>query len=140
MIGNVDRFKQAVEDRVRSEPRCFEILRRVRWPDGVVCPRWGATRVTTHTNFDAQSRRRYLCLACRRTFTDLTGTIFAQSNLPLETWFRCLDLLWRCPTTGALAQTLGVKWETAARMQRRLVAAWTRPGLIRNLQRALDGR
>ena len=131
-------MQDPVDGRTRSEARCFEILRRVRWPDTVACPRCGTARVTTNTNCDAQTRRRYLCLACRRTFNDLTGTIFAQSNLPLETWFRCLDLHWKCPTTGAFARVIGVKWETAARMRQRLVAAWTRPGLIQEVRKALD--
>lgn len=77
--------------------------------------------------------RRYLCLSCRRTFTDLTGTPFARTNLPVTKWFLCLRQLRRPQTTAELARRLGVKWDTAADLQRRLVIALARPGLLSEL-------
>ena len=97
-----------------SEAWCYEALRRVRWPNGITCPFCGRGRVTTHSKSARTPRRRYLCLGCRRTFTDLTGTALARTNLRLAMWFRCLRLLPQGYTTTDLARALGVKWETAA--------------------------
>lgn len=113
--------------------RCYEILRRTRWADGVACPLCHQRRVTMHTRPIGTPRQRYLCLTCRRTFTDFTGTPFARTNLPLETWFRCLRLMRGRPSTSELARALGVKWDTAASLQRRLTAALARPGWVRLL-------
>jgi transposase-like protein len=125
---------------VASDPEerwCYELLRRTRWPDGVTCPYCGARHATTHSKPEATPRRRYLCLGCRRTFSDLTGTPLARTNLPLATWVACLRRLRDPQTSSELAKRLGVKWETAMRMQRRLAVALDRPGLICALRDAV---
>jgi hypothetical protein len=69
----------------------------------------------------------------------LTGTPLAGTNLPLATWVSCLGLLRDPNTATELARQLGVKWETAVRMHRRLVIAVGRPGVIRALRDAVAG-
>lgn len=101
---------------------------------GVVCPRCGVNRVTIHSILTRAPRRRYLCLRCRRTFTDLTGTPFARTNLPLCKWFYCLDLIEEGMTTTELAKKLRVKWDTTAYMLRRLASPAMHPGLIQKLR------
>lgn len=120
----------------RSEAWCYDVLRRVRWPNGMTCPYCGAKRITTHSKFDGMPRRRYLCLGCRRTFTDLTGTPLARTNLPLARWFLCLRLIGQEHSTVELAKKLGVKWDTAAHIKRRLARALGRQGLVRQLREA----
>ena len=119
-----------------SEGWCYEVLRTARWPSGIMCPRCGQARVTTHSRSAGTSWRRYLCLACRRTFTDLTGTPFARTNLPLTTWFRCLRIMGQGRSTSGLAKELQVKWDTSIQLQRRLAAALARPGLVQQLREA----
>ena len=116
-----------------GEAWSYEVFRRARWPNGISCPHCGRRRVTTHSKSARTPRRRYLCLGCRRTFTDLTGTPLARTNLRLGTWFRCLRLLGEGRSTSDLARALGVKWDTTAHLQRRLVPALARPGLVRQL-------
>ncbi len=121
-----------------DEAWCYEALRRVRWPKGIICPRCGQGRVTIHSKSIRGPRRRYLCLGCRRTFTDLTGTPLARTNLPLAKWFVCLQLLHHGHTTTDLARALRVKWETAVHLQRRLGVVLARPGLIRQLRETVE--
>lgn len=118
-----------------DEGACYRVLRHHRWRDGVRCARCGGARVTVHTRSGDTPRLRYLCLDCRRTFNDLTGTVFAGSNLPLAAWFRALSLLPERLTTVELARALSLKWDTARRISRRLVVAAGQPGLVRDLQR-----
>jgi transposase-like protein len=119
-----------------NEEWCYEVLRRTRWLNGIVCPRCGKRRVTTHSRSTGTPWRRYLCLGCRRTFTDLTGTPLARTNLPLTTWFQCLRLMGEGRSTSGLAKELRVKWDTSVQLQRRLAAGLTRPGLLRQLREA----
>ena len=121
-----------------SEAWCYEVLRWARWPHGITCPYCGQGHVTTHSKF-ATPRRRYLCLGCRRTFTDLTGTPFFRTNLPLGTWFLCLRLTGEGRRISELAKELGVKWDTTAHMQRRLAMALGRSELVRWLRAAVRG-
>jgi transposase-like protein len=120
-----------------SEFGCYQMFRQIRWPDGIVCPYRGCRRVTTHSKSLGTPRRRYLCLACRRTFTDLTGTPFARTNLHLATWFLCFDLVESGLTTSELAKQLGVKWDTAAHIQRRIGAAINGSSFINHLRQTL---
>jgi transposase-like protein len=119
-----------------SETWCYELLRRARWPNGITCPYCGRSRVTTHSKSARSPRRKYLCISCRRTFTDLTGTPLARTNLPLATWFRSLRLFGGGWSRSELAKELGVKWDTMGHMERRLALALARPGLVRQLRDA----
>lgn len=121
-----------------SEAWCYDLLRRVRWPNGITCPFCGTKRVTTHSKSPKAPRRRYLCISCRRTFTDLKGTLFARTNLPLGTWFLGLRLIGRGCRTAEMAKDLGVKWDTAAHMQRRLAKGLNSPGLVRQLRDGME--
>ncbi len=123
---------------VFGEAWCYELLRTVRWPNGILCPFCGWHRVTTHSKPVGTPRRRYLCLECWRTFTDLTGTPFAHTNLPLGTWVGSLRLIGKGRTTSELAKEVGVKWDTAAHLERRLGAGLMQPGLLRQLREAVE--
>ncbi len=120
-----------------TEEQCYAALRQLRWPAGIICPGCGGGRVTTHTNPAASPRRRYLCLACRRTFTDLTGTSFAHTKLPLRSWLLYLRLRASGCRTAELAKGLGVKWDTIAAMTRRLGGPPGRSVLAKQLYDAL---
>ncbi len=121
-----------------SEAWCYELLRRVRWPNGITCPFCRRSRVTTHSKFAKVPRRRYLCLGCRRTFSDLKGTPFARTNLPLGTWFRCLRLLGGGRSSVELAKEIGVKYDTAVHMERRLAEGLGSSGLLRQLREIME--
>ena len=120
-----------------DETSSYEILRALRWPKGVICPYCKQARVTTHTKSALTPRRRYLCVGCRRTFTDLIGTPFARTNLPLRIWLLSLQLIGEGLASSELAKVLEVKWDTAVHMQRRLALPLNRPGLIRRLREML---
>lgn len=114
------------------------MLRQTRWPEGIVCPYCRRARTSLHSKPSNTPRRRYLCLACRRTFTDTTGTLLARSNLPLAVWFACLRRSRSRQTPGELARAIGVKWDTAAQLQRRVALALARPGFFRRLREAAE--
>jgi transposase-like protein len=58
----------------------LEHYRAQRFRDGVRCPHCDHARIHRHGSFS--QRRRYRCLACGRTFSDLTGTALAYSKKP----------------------------------------------------------
>jgi len=129
---------QAPQERGAQEQCCYDDLRRARWPAGVSCPRCSGQQVTLHATSAGSHRRRYRCNACARTFTDLTDTLLARTNLPLSTWWLYLRLAKQGLGTAEAARRLGVKWDTVAHMQRRLDRALTRPaGMIRRLMERL---
>lgn len=77
-----------------DDAKCFQAVRDLRWPDGVVCPSCGSASIVKNGRDDTQpDRQRYECRGCRKRFDDLTGTVFAGHHQPLRTWIACLYLM-----------------------------------------------
>lgn len=71
-----------------TDDRCRELLERLRWPEGVSCPRCKDTRVSRLKEY-----ARYECVGCEYQFTATSGTIFHDSHLPLPIWFIAVLLI-----------------------------------------------
>jgi transposase-like protein len=71
-----------------TDEDCREILTRLRWPEGVTCPRCKNRNV-----WYVESRKQFTCSECSYQFSVTTGTIFNDSHLPLTTWFLAVLLL-----------------------------------------------
>ena len=71
--------------------KCYQMVRQLRWPEGVECPHCHAAEIAKNGHDDLQHhRQRYLCRRCNRSFDDLTGTVFAGHRQPLTIWMLCL--------------------------------------------------
>ncbi len=76
---------------VIDDAKCFEVIRQLRWPNGVRCPGCGADHVDKggfHTH--QAHRQRYECQACGCQFDDLSGTVFEGHHQPWRVWVQCL--------------------------------------------------
>lgn len=71
-----------------TDEKCRELLTRLRWPEGVQCPRCKMEVVELETE-----KTLYYCKACDYQFTVTVGTIFNDSHLPLTKWFVATLLL-----------------------------------------------
>jgi len=71
-----------------TDEDCREILTKLRWPEGVTCPRCQNRNV-----WWVQSRKQFTCSECSYQFSVTTGTIFNDSHLPLSIWFMATLLL-----------------------------------------------
>ena len=76
-----------------NEDACDAYLVAHRWPSGKVkCPRCGSERV-----YELKAMKwHWECPDCRRggayRFSDITGTIFENTNKDLRDWFRVIHL------------------------------------------------
>jgi transposase-like protein len=71
-----------------TDDRCRELLERLRWPEGLICPRCKDSHISRLKEY-----ARYECVGCRYQFTATSGTIFHDSHLPLPIWFIAVLLL-----------------------------------------------
>jgi transposase-like protein len=71
-----------------TDEDCREILTRLRWPEGVDCPRCRNRNV-----WWVDSRKQFTCSECSYQFSVMTGTIFNDSHLALPIWFMAVLLL-----------------------------------------------
>jgi transposase-like protein len=85
--------------RFSTDDQCFEYIEKMRWPDGVVrCPVCGNDKISKVERKTGSKNRRkwfYLCLekTCHNQFSPTAGTLFADSHLPLITWFHAIGLM-----------------------------------------------
>lgn len=98
-------------------------FRRLRFGDGLFCPRCGHTRI--HRWGQHGWRRRYRCLGCRRTFSDFTGTPLAYLKR-VELWPHFCRLALDVPTVRVSARALGIDPGTSFRWRHRLLGSLCR--------------
>ncbi len=61
-----------------DDAKCFALVRRHRWSEGVRCPGCDSAAVVRDGFDDRQAdRQRYRCKTCTGRFDDLTGTVLA---------------------------------------------------------------
>jgi len=65
-----------------TDEKCREMLTRLRWPEGVRCPRCKMDVTELETE-----KTLYYCKQCDYQFSVTAGTIFNDSHLPLTKWF-----------------------------------------------------
>jgi transposase-like protein len=114
------------ERRFSTEEACRQYLAALRWPEGFVCPRCGASGGW------AMSSGRLLCRACRHQASVTAGTVFQDTHLPLTLWFRAM---WHVTSQKNGASALGVQrvlglrsYKTAWALLHKLRRAMVRPG------------
>ena len=101
------------------ESWCWQTLRKLRWGKTVCCPH-------CHEKARRHRRRRYTdnywCRHCRRIFSDLTGTPFENSKVPLAVWFQAIDIMesGEPVTISGLAKMTGTRWRTGRTMKKKL--------------------
>ncbi len=73
--------------------QCYEMVRTLRWPDGVRCIHCQGAEVVKNGKDPVDSaRQHYRCGPCGRHFDDLSGTVLAGSHQPLRYWITTLYL------------------------------------------------
>jgi transposase-like protein len=81
-------------NKVIDEAKCYDEIRKKRWPHGVRCPHCESNKIGKRgKNHRRQECRRYSCQHCGKRFDDLTGTIFMGHHQPLSVWFTFLYLM-----------------------------------------------
>lgn len=104
-----------------TDDRCRELLTRLRWPSGVACP-----RCLAGDRIGVVSPKLSRCYKCAYQFSVTTGTIFADTHLPLLTWFGAVYLLCESRkgmSANQLKRMLGVSYKTAWYLCHRIRAA-----------------
>jgi transposase-like protein len=119
-----------------DDAKCFELVRRHRWPGGIQCPQCASLEVVRNGRDDTQrDRQRYLCHGCRERFDDLTGTVLAGHHQPLRVWVLCLYFMGLNLSNRQIAGELGVNENDVQDMTGHL-----REGLVAKLPEVvLDG-
>jgi transposase-like protein len=104
-----------------TDDRCREILERLRWPDGIACPRCQHKGHSWLESYD-----RYECNACQHQFTVISGTVFQDTHLALTKWFVATYLLCESRkgmSANQIKRIIGGSYKTAWYLCHRIRAA-----------------
>ena len=96
-------------EKFRDEETCREYLEKLRWSDGVACPRCGDMSVS-----EISTRDQFDCNGCRYRFSVTSGTIFDNTNLPLWKWFVTIYLICESKksiSANQIKRTIGVSYK-----------------------------
>jgi transposase-like protein len=109
-------MKEAIDlcelvDRFGNDQSCRNYLEKLRWRDGVQCPKCQGLRVSS-----ILKRDQYDCDSCRYQFSVTAGTVFHDTHLPLTKWFLATYLLCQSRkgmSANQLARMLKINYRTA---------------------------
>ncbi|MGC2222532.1 MAG: IS1595 family transposase [Methylocella sp.] len=113
-----------------DEAKAVEMVERLRWPSGPVCPHCGATdRI-----YDLRKTRLGLrkCGHCRKQFTVRVGSIFEDSPIPLRKWLLAIHLMCSSKkgiSANQLKRELGLSYQSAWFLCHRVRLAMTQEPL-----------
>lgn len=129
-----------------DEAAAWQLLERLRWPDGPVCPHCGVVGTAYYlaplsgerkTSTGKTSYRRvWKCADCRKQFSVLVSTIFEDTKIPLSKWLMAIHLM--CAGKNGVAafelhRQLGITAKSAWHMGHRIRMAMARPPLVDKL-------
>lgn len=88
MIKNPSPILSALRQAANSEALAVAFLEQQRWGDAPACPLCGDVNVYQMKGIDGARNAdyRWRCKGCRKMFTVRTGTVFAETRLPLRVW------------------------------------------------------
>ena len=115
-----------LEKRFSTEESCREYLSKMRWIEGIRCPRCGCGK-----NWPL-GKGLFQCSGCDYKMSVTAGTIFEGTRKPLTLWFRAI---WHLTSQKSGASALGMQrvlglgsYETAWVWLHKLRRAMVRPG------------
>ncbi len=89
--------------------------------DGQVCPTCGSLHVIK--NGKVNGKQRYLCKDCKKSFGDLTNSVFASSKLSLRIWMEYAKCMIMGYSIRKSAEIVGVCVKTSFYMRHKLLDA-----------------
>lgn len=116
---------------IANESFARSMLRDLRWPLGVMCPRCKSEKIWT-------MQEDYRCKKCRYHFSLTTGTAFEHSHLKISQWIIVIAL-WRVGTNALGVQwAIGCSYRIARMTLMKIRKAVTNDPLIQQLSGAIE--
>jgi len=112
-IGLYD-YRQFIAD----EKLSIKLIKKIRWPKGVVCPKCQSRKIWRKGR--GKHCQDYQCATCGHHFSDISGTFFTQTHLPISKWIIAIAL-WKLGISAVdLQWATGIAYRHARNMLRKL--------------------
>jgi transposase-like protein len=120
---------------IASEKACFKLLRTIRWPKGVRCPR---CRYPRNRHFIENAIPKHQCKRCDYKFSDITGTIFQGTKIPLSKWIVAIALSKIGISARQLSKEIAVRYRIAWKLMHKFRDAVDKDPLFTQLQGTIE--
>lgn len=103
---------------LNGKDRCLDFIEKLRWPDGVICPRCEGVKVHR-----LRARKKFECSNCHYQFSPTAGKAMSKTYLPLPKWMLAIYLYCAAEgqiTPGELVKILEVPYKTAWHMLKKI--------------------
>nr|HID59083.1 IS1595 family transposase [Desulfobacterales bacterium] len=98
---------------IANEEACRELLREIRWPDGVECPKCREKKIW---RLGEANNFKYKCSQCKYKFTETSGTIFEKTRTPISKWVLAIGLFKVGISANQLKDEIKVTYKVAWQM------------------------
>ncbi len=142
----MERLRLGSSGKFIDEEMARELLERVRWPDGPICPHCvvvgGHYRVNPRKGSKRPVRQGvWKCRDCRKQFTVTVGTVFHGSKIPLSKWVTAIYLMSASANrlnAHQLHGKLGLTYKSARLLVKRLGSGMRQGALGKKLNNLLE--
>ena len=111
-----------ITKRLNSHEKCVKFLEKKRWNGIPTCPYCGCKR-------SSPKALRHTCLQCKNSYSVTVGTVFQNSNLPLQKWLIGISIMMSAKkgiSALQLSRDLSVNKNTAWLLQMKIRAAMSK--------------
>ena len=115
------------KEALSNEDAAVALMTKMRWPNGVACPKCGGADPYKLTPKAAPGRKArkglYECSQCHKQFSVTTGSVFEASHIPLSKWLMAVHLMSASKkgiSAHQLHRMLGITYRAAWFMNHRL--------------------
>ncbi|MDY6789070.1 MAG: transposase, partial [Candidatus Nanohaloarchaea archaeon] len=122
-----------MEDFLPSEERCAEVLRAVRWNDGIYCLYCSSEKVVKN-GLRPDHIQQYRCKACGKAFNDRTMTILSHTQMKLPEAFYALKQFKENRSINQISKDLDRHWKTVNNLLKKAMASINPFKIVEKLQ------
>jgi transposase-like protein len=112
-----------------DETKAIELVERLMWPKGAVCPHCQATERQYQLKGKATRPGLRKCGLCRKQYTVKIGTIFEDSKIPLSKWLIVIYMMCSSKkgvSANQISRAIGVSYKSAWHLCHRIRTAMTK--------------
>lgn len=108
-------MKFTINDFMPTERKCAAVLKHIRWGKQVRCVDCNSAHVVSNGSYK-KHYHKYVCRDCGRNFTELTGTIFEWTKIPIKDWVYIIREFQRNTSMNQISKELGRHFITVHRV------------------------
>jgi transposase-like protein len=116
IAGTAAKLDIRIHDLIAPE-KCYDFLRKKRWPHGTCCPQCTSNRVKKNGHKDSDPLcQKYKCKNCGCRFNDFTETVLAKRHHPISVWIVMLYFMGLNMSNSQIAAELDLHLDVAQTM------------------------